>query len=415
MGRYECLSTDEDTSIHDERNDMKLSRIVVACVAILIFLSGVSLASTFYVATTGDDSRSCSTAQNIVSPKRTITSGLGCVAAGDTLYVRGGTYSAIDSNGTRIPTGTSWTDAPVIAAYAGETVIISGSNNIAAPSSQGQSEIKYVIFDGMKFNGASGGNDVLGFWGNVHHIRIKNCEAYGAPAGQHMGISMQPNGSNVAPSYNEIINCKFHNNGVAGEQAHGMYIAGDYNLFDKVESYNNPDRGVQIFSMYRNPTGNIIRNSNFHDNGNVGITVYGDNNFVYNNLTYNNNYGIGLTGSNHKVYHNTAYNNSSVGISSNASGVVVRNNIAYQNGTNLSGSMTQDHNLTTDPGFVDAANKNFALKSGSAAINAGQTLSEVTTDFAGNSRPQGGAYDIGAYEFTTSTTLAAPNNLIVQP
>ena len=35
---------------------------------------------------------------------------------------------------------------------------------------------------------------------------------------------------------------------------------------------------------------------------------------------------------------------------------------------------------------------------GSPAINAGVTLSTVTTDFDGVSRPQGGVYDIGAYE-----------------
>jgi hypothetical protein len=180
-----------------------------------------------------------------------------------------------------IPTGSSWADAPVIAAYSGETVTLNAPNGFGGPSNMGQSEIKYVILDGFKFNGATSGGDAFGFWGNVHHVRVKNCEAYGAPAGEHMGINMQPS-STSAPSYNEIINCKVHDNGVAGEQAHGLYIAGDYNLIDRIESYNNADRGIQIYSAYRTPTGNIIRNSIFRNNGGgskpgVGITAYGNN------------------------------------------------------------------------------------------------------------------------------------------
>jgi hypothetical protein len=40
------------------------------------------------------------------------------------------------------------------------------------------------------------------------------------------------------------------------------------------------------------------------------------------------------------------------------------------------------------------------------AINAGATVAAVTVDFAGVSRPQDGAYNIGAYESTG--TVAAP-------
>jgi hypothetical protein len=36
---------------------------------------------------------------------------------------------------------------------------------------------------------------------------------------------------------------------------------------------------------------------------------------------------------------------------------------------------------------------------GSPAIDVGQTLVDVTTDLEGTPRPQGNAYDIGAYEY----------------
>ena len=45
----------------------------------------------------------------------------------------------------------------------------------------------------------------------------------------------------------------------------------------------------------------------------------------------------------------------------------------------------------------------YVLASGSPCINAGTTLSDVTTDIRGVIRPQGSAYDIGAYEFKNAT------------
>ncbi len=51
-----------------------------------------------------------------------------------------------------------------------------------------------------------------------------------------------------------------------------------------------------------------------------------------------------------------------------------------------------------NPQFVDPAAKDYHLKSTPSAINAGVTLPEVTSDYDGRSQPQGGGYDIGAYE-----------------
>jgi len=50
---------------------------------------------------------------------------------------------------------------------------------------------------------------------------------------------------------------------------------------------------------------------------------------------------------------------------------------------------------------VDAEEGNFHLHDGSPAIDKGADLSEqgVRTDFEGDHRPQGAAFDIGADEF----------------
>jgi hypothetical protein len=48
--------------------------------------------------------------------------------------------------------------------------------------------------------------------------------------------------------------------------------------------------------------------------------------------------------------------------------------------------------------FVDANADNYHLPSGSPAVNTGIPLADVPHDLDGQSRPQGGIYDIGAYE-----------------
>jgi hypothetical protein len=86
-----------------------------------------------------------------------------------------------------------------------------------------------------------------------------------------------------------------------------------------------------------------------------------------------------------------------LGIGSVRPNVRVVNNIVYQAGGIRRSS--QSNNLLTDPGFVNAAAGDFRLRFDSPAIGAGESLPEVAVDIEGTRRPQGSAYDIGAYEF----------------
>ena len=118
-----------------------------------------------------------------------------------------------------------------------------------------------------------------------------------------------------------------------------------------------------------------------------------------------------------KVWNNTVYGNKSVGIqvgpdAFQLANTVVQNNISYNNNggnySNVGENTTADHNLITNPLFVNAAAFNFNLQTSSPAIDAGVTLSQVTTDFKNAPRPQGGAYDIGAYEGDGSSDIVPP-------
>jgi len=133
--------------------------------------------------------------------------------------------------------------------------------------------------------------------------------------------------------------------------------------------------------------GNVIKNSLAYNNGQYGFRLYdtqgGDS--LLNVTAYGNGTGIAVSGA--------------------TTGANIKNSISIGNTTNYSdtglGGTTLVTNITTGVAtglLVSPATNNFHLKAGSAAIDAGTTLSEVTTDFDGLTRPQGAAYDIGAHE-----------------
>jgi hypothetical protein len=108
---------------------------------------------------------------------------------------------------------------------------------------------------------------------------------------------------------------------------------------------------------------------------------------------------------NSKIYNNTVFGNAGVGIlaGKRSQGAAIENNISYLNtgaAIALQGrGSAAANNLTSEPLFVDSATFDFHLQPGSPAIDAGVSLAEVPDDYDGTSRPQGAAYDIGAYEF----------------
>ena len=68
-------------------------------------------------------------------------------------------------------------------------------------------------------------------------------------------------------------------------------------------------------------------------------------------------------------------------------------------GSSLPAQATAASNLaTTEAAFVGATSDDYHLIPTSPALDKGETIAEVPTDRDGTLRPQGAAYDIGAYE-----------------
>ncbi|MFL5747233.1 MAG: choice-of-anchor Q domain-containing protein, partial [Niastella sp.] len=91
------------------------------------------------------------------------------------------------------------------------------------------------------------------------------------------------------------------------------------------------------------------------------------------------------------------------------SSVTVGPNISFSNSDlDLVTPLVGNSNLDADPLFVNAAGNDFHLTPCSPVIDKGYPVFGLTTDYEGNTRPQGTALDVGAYETAGGGAAAAP-------
>ena len=159
-----------------------ISSCIIALALILLPpVQNAASAATYYVAKTGNNAYTCAQALNTATPKLTITGatgGIACMAAGDVLYIRTGTYNEhIDSSAQTLPTGTSWANAPIISSYPGETATVLQGVGLT------DTYAHYMSFENLVFDGQNKSDVIITVGMNVtapHHIQFKNCEVKNA-------------------------------------------------------------------------------------------------------------------------------------------------------------------------------------------------------------------------------------------
>jgi len=350
----------------------------------------------------------------------------------------------------------------------GITLAGSPHNNTQAVTNNCVVRNNRLYRNGMVGIDVSGRNNLIErneVWGTVQcHPNLMAVEGPGCPNYPAVGgldaDGMRFFGSGHIFRKNYIHDIKFGPPGINHE-------IGDYNDNPHIDCFQT------WAGTYTEKAQNITFEQNFCDvlqsqaaneNGHGFMLDGGANNLTIRNNIFKTYCGIntgGRTGAHHLyIYNNTWINNLSfdqfwpcaIGLA-NAPYSVVKNNIFYNQPYHTivsTGDMTDqdiDYNLAfnsdgstpdcfrvgnyacknpppahdlwkVDPKFVNPGKEDYRLQSVSPAINAGYNLgSLVTNDYDGNSRPQGSAYDIGAYEYIQSsdtTPPAAPSGVTVR-
>ncbi len=204
---------------------------------------------------------------------------------------------------------------------------------------------------------------------------------------------------------NQVIGNVVDNIGPWGQvnQTHGIYLAGPGN-----SAMNNivTRAASACIQTYHGATHLTISNNVVANCGRYGIQISADPAVTSNDYTtVDNNIVVNVNG--YGIWESTS---GSIGTHN-----VYNNNIVYNNATNLSlVNGTQSGTLTLSSTQFSALFVNYTgdmtgdyhLQSGAVAIDRGTTLCAAGVvicvpglDFTGILRPQGVAYDIGAYEW----------------
>lgn len=400
---------------------------------------GQAAGNTYYVAVTGSDTYSCAQAANSATPRRTIANGLKCLGSTDTLSIGPGLYTEAIGPDT-IPSGRKDSTGKIyptlIKGVKGQTILRPATNpqygNVIYVANR-----SYITFDGLILDGTNVQHLLYAVGGTSSYIRLENSVVAhkNNPVSACVGIvDYNSVKSNLQFVNNEIYDCKnsltpdkdLYNHGIA----HGIYLRATDSLVWGNRIHDVTGYGIRTdVASYPNNNSIYANNRVWNTSTGGGIQVGGGTNSqVFNNITWNTNLGylpwykpgegsgiyVGISEPNNGARHSRVYNNTVVAntgwciMAYYGSGDIIKNNICWQNGKNNTilnaNNSVVENNLFVDPKFVNAAAGDFHLRPDSPAIDKGLTFSEITKDFDGNPRPQGSAYDIGAYEFGGTTT-----------
>jgi hypothetical protein len=361
-------------------------------------------AATYYVAPNGSNSNKGSSG----SPFRTIQKAADIVNPGDVVIVRDGVYtggSTLVVEISRSGTASQWITFKAENEWG---AIIDGRNNSTRHGIDLDEGVGYVRLEGFRIRGTiSGGfsayedtHDIV-YYRNLLHDIGRNCtDTEGGQVGfrddetstrivydsnvLHTIGRLRPHEGCINLSTNNYVN-----------HDHGMYLWGSHltivnNVFYNIRS------GWSIQSAEGANDWLIVNNTfafpNPDRDGHVVLWNSNRNFVIANNIFYQpRNAAIQLTPCAGKT------------------NVVVRNNIStapqmLSSGT-CNGISLSNNDTSTDPRLVDPELGSFQLRETSPAIDVADIAFSAVLDHNGTPRPQGGGFDIGAFEYADPSTL----------
>ncbi len=425
-------------------NSLQRRRIIclsVSLAACFTLHASASHAATYYVAPNGNNGASGTQAQ----PWKTIEYAVSRVNAGDRILVNNGTYLPISS--------IAFNDHNVSLIANGNAVVIDGA---AVPSNKAVIEIygdDNIVVDGFEIRNGQNRGIALTSNGST----IKNCRIHDNR--YEIGLFAWF-ATNCLIAGNEI-----YNNGTQGGlggTTHNVYIAKGCANITIENNYIHDAGEVNLHINGNDPGGaspfasnginrNIIVRNNIFKNG-----AASDNDFMnthdsslYNNLIINDRWSVssddsGPTNSRNNVIANNTFVRSTgaqaitllgpnAGLYCCANDNYVFNNIlittnaslaiqndGQNNRTGFNFSATYSQAILTSL-FENVANSNYQIKTGTAAHDKGANTFQgkfaPSVDMNGRARPQGVAFDMGAYEIgaAPSGPPAAPAGFLGAP
>jgi hypothetical protein len=385
-------------------------------------------------------------------PFKTIYRPRQVMLAGDIVYIKGGTFSEMDPGNPGWDTilildeetaATGTADQPIAyIGYPGESPVFanpSARRGILLQTSDQPRD--YYVFANLNFTQASSPLPVTG----IGH-RVVGNYLYEGAFDDSGTIGVNGNSSQI-----NILGNLLRNNGTPDVKFHhGVYIGG-FGINQDIEiGWNqiqdqNGGRAIQLFGHV---DGDFMDDIRIHDNlisgSELNNIVLGGTDastevlgtvYVYNNIIMGaGDPGLRVDDSQGTVIiqNNVLYNNGTPGFDGNAqiyiqragTGLItLQNNILYAEsgqayflfGPDAESSVFKVANnnlvysadacpawdtscINADPLFVNIAAADFRLQAQSPAIDAGVNTG-IMHDYAGVSRPQGGTYDIGMYEW----------------